>query len=166
MRFKIFSITCAAICLSMIHAKDRWQTNIYQSSESEVRLDLTADSEESNNQNVQNVLMGKEKWCDEFIRQNPGKLNGVFSYKGKKRVVGIGYDTLAVKARKDANLNSLAALEDSDLNEMGMYATVLKVKTTNGYFVFAILRSPVSRGFKFEDFEDQSDDIIKTITEE
>lgn len=47
-----------------------------------------------------------------------------------------------------------------------MYATVLKVKTKNGYFVFAILRSPVSHGFMFEDFKDQSDDVIKTITDE
>lgn len=165
-RFKIFFIIYIVICLSIIYGKDRWRTNIYQSSVSGVVLDLTADSEEGNNQNVQNVLMGKEKWCDEFIKQNPGKLKGVITFKGKKRVVGIGYDSSAVKARKKANKNSLTALEGSDLNEMGMYATMLKVRTTNGYFVFAILRSPVSKGFKFEDFKDQSDDVIKTITDE
>ena len=166
MRFKIFFITCVTICLSIVDAKDRWRTNVYQSSVSGVRLDLTAESEEGKNQNVQNVLTGKEKWCDEFIKQNPGKLKGAFTFKGKKRVAGIGYDTSAVKARKKANKNSLSALEGSDLNEMGMYATVLKVQTLNGYFVFAILRSPVSKGFKFEDFKDQSDDVIKTITDE
>lgn len=166
MRFKIFTITSVIICLSIVYGKDRWKTNVYQSSVSEVRLDLTADSEEEKNQNVQNVLTGKETWCDEFIKQNPGKLHGVFTFKGKDRVVGIGYDTSAVKARKQANKNSLSALDGTDLNEMGMYATVLKVRTINGYFVLAILRSPVSKGFKFEDFKDQSDDVIKTITDE
>ena len=63
-RFKIFFITFIAICLSIIYAKDRWKTNIYQSSVSEARLDLSADSEEGKNQSVQNVLAGKEKWCD------------------------------------------------------------------------------------------------------
>ena len=142
---KTFFLLYIFICFSSIlFAKDRWGTNIYQSSVSDVELDLAADPEEKKNENVQHVLEGKEKWCDEFIKQNPGVLKGVFTFKGKKRVVGIGYDSSAVKARSKANKNNLAALEDSGINKLGMYATVFKVKTKNGYFVFAILRSPVT----------------------
>ena len=166
-KFRLFILTYTIICFCIsIHAKDRWKTNIYQSSVSDVELDVTTRSEEKRNENVQEVLAGKEKWCDEFIKQNPGALKGVFTFKGKKRVVGIGYDSSAVKARSKASKNNLTALEDSGINKLGMYATVLKVKTKNGYFVIAILRSPVSQGFRFEDFEDQSDDVIKTITDE
>ena len=167
MKLQLFILTYAIICFCIsTNAKDRWKTNIYQSSVSEVELDVTTRSEEKRNENVQRALEGKEKWCDEFIKQNPGVLKGIFDFKGKKRVVGIGYDSSAVKARSKANKNNLAALEESGINQLGMYATVLKVKTKNGYYIFAILRSPVSQGFRFEDFKDQSDDVIKTITDE
>lgn len=165
-QFITLFVSCMVIGLSSIDAEDKWKTNIYQSSVSDVRLGLTAKTKEGINDSIQKVLYGKESWCDEFIKQNPGKLEGEFVFQGKKRVVGIGCDMIAVKARKKANNNSLKALENSDLNKMGVYSTVLKVKTLNGYFVYAILRSAVSKGFKFEDFKDQSDDVIKTITEE
>ena len=167
MKFQLIVFTCTIICFCIcINAKDRWRTNIYQSSVSDVELDLTVDSEKEKNENVQRVLEGKEKWCDEFIKQNPGVLKGVINFKGKKRVVGIGYDSSSVKARSKAGKQNEAALEESGINKLGMYATVLKVITKNGYYIFAVLRSPVSQGFRFEDFEDQSDDIIKTITDE
>lgn len=147
-------------------AKDKWNTNIYESSTSNKRLDVTGGTEEEINNRVQNVIKGKEKWCDAFIKSCPGKLRGVFAFKGKQRVGGIGYDVSAVKARKKANGNNLAAFDDAGLNKFGMYVTVLKVKTKNGYYIFAILRSPVSGGFNFDDFEDKSDDILKGIEDE
>lgn len=148
------------------YAKDRWRTNIYQSSVSEQELILAGCSEEERNRRIQGVLANKEKWCDEFLKQNPGQLKGVITYKGKERIVGIGYDSSAVKARNKANQNSLEALEESGLNKLGMYATVLKVQTKNGYYVFAILRSTLDEGFKIEDFKDNTDDIIQPTQDE
>ena len=147
-------------------AKDKWNTNIYESSASNKNLDIKGRTEEEINNRVQSIIKGKEKWCDTFIKTCPGKLKGVFTFKGKQRVVGIGYDVSAIKARKKANVNNLAAFDDAGLNKFGVYATVLKVKTKNGYFIFAILRSPVSGGFKFDDFKDKSDDILKGIDSE
>lgn len=165
--FHLFLLTLLTICfITNISAKDKWRTNIYQSSISNIKLDVKAGTQEEINERVQRVLKGKEKWCDAFIKQCPGKLKGVFTFKGKKRVAGIGYDVSAVKARKKANQNNMEALENSGLNKLGAYSTVLKVQTKNGYFVFSILRSPVSNGFRFEDFEDKSDDIIEDIDEE
>jgi hypothetical protein len=165
-RYVVFPLVLITVCFSPGFGKNQWKTNIYESSVSNVALDLSADSEEEKNANAQKVLLGKEKWCDAFIEQNPGKLSGVVAFKGKVRAAGIGYDSISVKARSIANKNCLAALEGSGLNEMGMYATVLRIWTQNGYYVYAILRSPVSKGFRIEDFQDQSDDVIRTITDE
>jgi len=156
----------AITVLTRPYAKDRWRTNIYQSSASAKDLVLSGCSEAEKNRRVQDVLANKEKWCDEFIRQNPGRLKGVFLYKGKKRIVGIGYDSSVVKARNKASQNNLEALEESGLNKLGMYATVLKIQTKNGYFIFAILRSTVDDGFKAEDFNDNTEDVLIKMPEE
>ncbi len=166
--------TSHLLCLAMIvscffsvsTAKNKWRTNVYESSISNVTLDLKGATKEEINNSVQKVLKGKEKWCDAFIKQCPGKLNGVFTFKGKKRVVGIGYGVSAAKARKKANKNNLASLEQSKLNKLGAYSTILKVQTKNGYFIYVIMRTAVDTGFRFEDFNNTSDDILKDENDE
>ncbi len=162
--FHIFLVVIA--CIGISAAQDKWKTNIYESSASRINLNVTRGTKEEINLRVQQVLKGKEKWCDEFIKICPGKLKGAFTFKDKQRVVGIGYDLNSAKARKKADENNLAAFDDAGLNKLGVYATVLKVKTKNGYFIYAMVRSPVSEGFKFEDFKDKSDDVLEGIDDD
>lgn len=137
----------------------RKKSNVFNSTVSDVALEIKGKSGVQAVEAIHKVLKGREKWLDSFISQNPGKLEGVFIFEDKINVIGIAYSVNSSNARSEADKLCLKAMEDNDIEQVGVYSRYLKVSTKNGYFIYAILRSPVSSGFRSRDFSTGSSEV-------
>ncbi len=137
----------------------RKKSNVFNSTVSDVALEIKGKSGTQAIDAIHKVLKGREKWLDSFIKQNPKKLDGVFIFDDKINVIGIAYSVNASNARSEADKLCLKAMAENDIEQVGVYSRYLKVSTKNGYFIYAILRSPVSSGFRSMDFSTGSSEV-------
>lgn len=137
----------------------RKKSNVFNSTLSDVELNIKGKDDAQIIEAVRIVLNGREKWIDSFLKQNPGKLDGVFIFEDKINVMGIAFSTNSSNARAEADKLCLKAMQENDIEQVGVYSRYLKVSTKNGYFIYAILRSPVSSGFRSMDFSTGSNEV-------
>lgn len=137
----------------------RKKSNVFNSSVSDVVLNVKGMSKPQIITSIHGILKGREKWLDSFLEQNPGKLEGVFVFEKKINILGVAYSTSPSSARAEADKLCLKAMAENDIEQVGVYSRYLKVSTKNGYFIYAILRSPVSSGFRSMDFSTGSNEV-------
>lgn len=161
---KLYVVIVLSVLFSVLNTNARKKSNVFSSTVSEVDLRVNGQTPAQIIRSTREVLKGREKWLDAFLKQNPGRLNGVFTFDNKINVVAIAYSTNNSTARSNADKLCINTMEENDIEQVGVYSKHLKVSTRNGYFVYAILRSPVSSGFRSMDFNTGSsevDDLFK-----
>lgn len=156
-KITIFLTTCFFMLSVFVEA--RRNSNVFKSSLSDVEFLVKGRTASQQVRDVRQILRGREKWLNSFLAQNPQKLSGVFNFDGKINVVGIAYSTNSSKARAAADDLCLKTMAEYDIEQVGVYSKYLRVNTKNGYFIYAIIRSPVSSGFRSMDFNTGSSEV-------